>query len=213
MSKKYKDLKEKSKKTFEAHLVTLGDGQVGKTSIIIRYIDNSFSTNYLSTIGIDSKIKKVVLSNGEEIKVKISDTAGQERFKSIASNYMKKANGVVLVYDITSRASFQGIDKWISEISGDSTTLKPMILIGNKADMETGRVISVQEGEDLAKKYGEGIHFYETSCKTGDNVDKAISDLVNQIYNKFSGKTLNENNIEIKKDKNNEKDNQKKKCC
>ena len=193
-------------------ILTIGESGVGKTCILRRFVENKFLKNHLATIGIDFKTKNLIINN-QEIKLKIWDTAGQERFKSIASNYMKKANGVVLVYDITSRASFQGIDKWISEISGDSTTLKPMILIGNKADMETGRVISVQEGEDLAKKYGEGIHFYETSCKTGDNVDKAISDLVNQIYNKFSGKTLNENNIKIKKDKNNEKDNQKKKCC
>jgi small GTP-binding protein len=76
----------KKQRIFEAHIVTLGDGQVGKTSIILRYIDNSFTLNYLSTIGIDSKIKKVKLKNNEEIKVKISDTAGQERFKSTTPN-------------------------------------------------------------------------------------------------------------------------------
>ena len=211
MSKK-NNIKKDKHKIFEAHIVTLGDGQVGKTSIIIRYIDNSFSSNYLSTIGIDSKIKKVILSNGEEIKVKISDTAGQERFKSIASNYMKKANGVVLVYDITNEKSFQGIDKWISEISGDGNNLKPMILIGNKADMENNRAVSKQEGEDLAKKYCGGIHFYETSCKTGVNVDIAITDLVNQIYNKFSGNTIEENNIKIDKNKKDGNGQKKKKC-
>ena len=211
MSKKNNNKKEKQK-IFEAHIVTLGDGQVGKTSIIIRYIDNSFSVNYLSTIGIDSKIKKVNLSNGEEIKVKISDTAGQERFRSIASNYMKKANGVVLVYDITNEKSFHGIDKWISEISGDSNNVKPMILIGNKADMEDKRVVSKSEGEELAKKYCGGIHFYETSCKTGDNVDVAITDLVNQIYNKYSGNTIEENNIKINKN-NKDGNKEKKKCC
>ena len=211
MSKKNSNKKEKQK-IFEAHLVTLGDGQVGKTSLIIRYIDNSFSANYLSTIGIDSKIKKVNLANGEEIKVKISDTAGQERFKSIASNYMKKANGVVLVYDITNINSFKGIDRWISEISNDSNNAKPMILIGNKADMEDKREVSKKEGEELAKKYADGIHFYETSCKTGDNVDIAITDLVNQIYNKFSGNTLDNENIQINKNKNGS-GKEKKKCC
>ena len=211
MSKKNNNKKEKQK-IFEAHLVTLGDGQVGKTSIIIRYIDNSFSTNYLSTIGIDSKIKKVNLSNGEEIKVKISDTAGQERFKSIASNYMKKANGVVLVYDITNEKSFHGINNWIKEISGDSENTKPMILIGNKADMEEKRAVSKKDGEELAKKYGEGIHFYETSCKTGENVDIAITDLVNQIYNKFSGNNLEDSNIKIDKNKK-DQNKEKKKCC
>ena len=88
------------KRMFEADIVTLGEGQVGKTSIIIRYIDKKFSPNYLATIGIDSKVKKMTLPNGEEIKVKMFDTAGQERFKSITANYIKKANGILFVYDI-----------------------------------------------------------------------------------------------------------------
>ena len=198
-------------KQFEAHLITLGDGQVGKTSIILRYIDNTFTLNYLSTIGIDVKIKKVTLANGEEIKVKISDTAGQERFKSIASNYTKKADGVILVYDITSQKSFMDVDMWFAEINKRENT-KPIILIGNKSDMEEKRQVSTQEGIDWAKKYGEGVNFYETSCKTGDNIEKAVNDLVNQLYTKHSGNNLNEdNNIKINK-KNAKSDKKKKKC-
>ena len=209
MSKKTENKKSKQKQ-FEAHLVTLGDGQVGKTSIILRYIDNTFTLNYLSTIGIDVKIKKVTLANGEEIKVKISDTAGQERFKSIASNYTKKADGVILVYDITSQKSFMDVDNWFAEINKGENT-KPIILIGNKSDMEEKRQVSVQEGMDLAKKYGKGINFYETSCKTGDNIEKAVNDLVNQIYTKHSGNNLSEeNNITIDKKDVKKK---KKKCC
>ena len=192
-------------KMFEAHIVTLGDTKVGKTSLILRYIDNFFNLNYLSTMGIDSKIKKIKLSNNEEIKVKISDTAGQERFKSIASNYMKKANGIILVYDITDRMTFKNID---------SQNSKPIILIGNKSDKIEERCITQEEGEQLAAKCCGGIKFYETSCKSGENVEEAINNLVNDIYNKYSGNNLNDvdNNIKIEKDKKG-KEKGKKKCC
>ena len=205
--------KNEKKKMFEAHLVTLGDTKVGKTSLILRYIDNFFNMNYLSTIGIDSKIKKITLSNGEEIKVKISDTAGQERFKSIASNYMKKANGILLVYDITDKLTFDNINKWAEEINKDEEKTKPILLIGNKSDKSDERVVTKEEGEEFAKKCCGGIKFYETSCKTGENVEEAINDLVNQIYNKDSGNNLNDgSNIKIDKNKKgNEKE--KKKCC
>ncbi len=199
----------KKQRIFEAHIVTLGDGQVGKTSIILRYIENSFTLNYLSTIGIDSKIKKVKLKNNEEIKVKISDTAGQERFKSIASNYMKKANGILLVYDITNQKSFMDIDKWFSEINGEEN-IKPIVLIGNKSDMNEEREVSTEDGQNLAKKYGENVHFYETSCKTGENVNEAIDDLVNQVYDKYAKNNLNEgNNINLNEKQNRERG----KCC
>ena len=201
----------KAKKLFEAHIVTLGNGQVGKTSIILRYIDDTFSLNYLSTIGIDSKIKKINMPNGEQIKVKISDTAGQERFKSIASNYLKKANGILLVYDITCHESFVDINKWLEEINKEENT-KPMVLIGNKSDMEDKREVPNEEGMNFAKNVAKNIHFYETSCKTGENVEKAIMDLVNQIYNKYSGNSITEN-IEIKNDKNHKNGKEKKKFC
>ena len=204
----------KTKKLFEAHIVTLGNGQVGKTSIILRYIDDRFSANYLSTIGIDSKIKKIKMPNGEQIKVKISDTAGQERFRSIASNYLKKANGILLVYDITCHESFSDINKWLQEINKNEST-KPMVLIGNKSDLEEKREVPKEEGMGYAKNVAKNIPFYETSCKTGDNVDKAIMDLVNQIYNKYSSNKKIENieNIEIVKEKDNEDIKEKKKCC
>ena len=201
-------------KIFEAHIVTLGDSKVGKTSLILRYIDNFFNMNYLSTMGIDSKIKKIKLSNGEEIKVKISDTAGQERFKSIASNYMKKANGILLVYDITDSMSFKNIDRWADEINKDSQNTKPILLIGNKSDKDDERCISKEEGEKLAEKSCGGIKFFETSCKTGENVEEAINSLVNDIYNKYSGNNLNDvnNNIKIENDKKG-KEKENKKCC
>ena len=188
---------------FEVRLVTLGDSKVGKTSLILRYVDDEFNLNYLSTMGFDLKIKKIKLSNNKEVKVKIFDTAGQERFKSIASNYLKKAEGIILVYDITDRISFENIDNWVDDINKEGKNSKPIILIGNKSDKEDERAIKKDEGEKLAKNCCGGIKFYETSCQTGENVEKAINDLVNDVYNKYSGNIPEDkdNNLIIEKDR------------
>lgn len=200
-------------KKIEIHIVTLGDSQVGKTSLILRYTDNFFAEEYLTTVGIDLKFKKMQSPNGEELRVKISDTAGQERFKSIATNYLKKANGILLVYDITNKDSFKNIDTWANEITSEQSKHKPIILLGNKSDMNEKRVISKEKGEEFAKNCCGGIKFYETSCKTGENVEKAIDDLVFQIYNlKISGKnTEEEDKFKIKKEKKG-KEKKKSKC-
>ena len=185
------------KKIFDAQIITLGEGKVGKTSLIFRYIDNTFTLNYLSTIGIDSKVKKIKLQNGEDVKVKLFDTAGQERFKSITTNYIKKANGILLVYDITEETSFKKIETWYANLSGDSNNTLPIVLIGNKSDLEDDRAVSTEEGLELAKKLKIEKHFFETSCQSGQNVHEAINDLVQQIYDKFGNKTES-SNIEIK---------------
>ena len=199
---------------FEANIITLGEGKVGKTSLIFRYIDNSFSTTYLSTIGFDSKIKKKKLSNGEQVKIKIFDTAGEERFKSIATNYIKKANGIILVYDITDENSFKNIRKWYEALSEDSNNKSPVILIGNKIDLVNERKISKEDGDKLAKEFGNETEtlFYETSCKNGENVHKAIDDLVELIYKKYGNKG-NKSSFEIKEEGNDTKINKDKKCC
>jgi small GTP-binding protein len=199
---------DKKKKLFEAKIITIGDGQVGKSSLILRYVDNSFSTNYLSTIGVDSKYKKIKL-NGEEIKVKIFDTAGQERFRSITSDYIRKANGMLLVYDITHKPSYDNIENWINSLKEETgQKMIPTVLIGNKKDLAEERVITEEQGKELAKIYELENHFYETSCSTGENVQKAFSDLIEQIYNKNTNKTSNTNiKIDIKNK------NKKKKCC
>ena len=196
-----------------ANIITLGDTQVGKSSLMFQYTDKMFSQEYLTTIGVDLKYKELKLKNGEIIKVKIYDTAGQERFISIASNYLKKANGILLVYDITNESSYDNISNWLEQINSKSDNERPIILIGNKSDMVNERVISKEKGEELAKNCCGGINFYETSCKTGENVDEAINDLVYQIYNKYSGKNLNDTgNIKIDQGEKG-KGKKKKKCC
>ena len=203
---------DKKKKNNNVSLITLGEGQVGKTSIIYRYIDDTFTSNYLATIGIDSKFKKIKLASGEEIKVKILDTAGQERFQSIAANYIKKADGIVFVYDITKAYTFTNLEKWLSNID-EVANDKPCLLIGNKSDMNDKRAVSKEEGMEFTKKFKKETHFYETSCKTGENVDKAINDLVNQIYSKSLGNEQGKGGLQLEKDSKNDDKNKKRKCC
>ena len=203
---------DKKKKNNNVSLITLGEGQVGKTSIIYRYIDDTFTSNYLATIGIDSKFKKIKLASGEEIKVKILDTAGQERFQSIAANYIKKADGIVFVYDITKAYTFTNLEKWLSNID-EVANDKPCLLIGNKSDMNDKREVSKEEGMEFTKKFKKETHFYETSCKTGENVDKAINDLVNQIYSKSFGNEQGKGGLQLEKDSKNDDKNKKRKCC
>ena len=195
------------------NLITTGNGKVGKTSLILRYTEDYFSTNYLTTIGIDCKFKNEKLKNGEVITVKISDTAGQEKFRSIATNFLKKADGIILVYDITYKKSFENLNRWFKDIN-ENTTGMPIILLGNKMDLEENRAVSTEEGIEFAKKISEDIKFYEISCKTGENIKEAIKYLIEKIYKKYQGKNLVEDSIIIKKDHKNKKNKKdKKRCC
>ena len=183
----------KLKKKIEASIITLGNGQVGKTSLIIRFIENSFTFNYLTTIGIDSKFKNVKVLDDETIRVQLTDTAGQEKFSSLSYNYIKNSEGIIFVYDITNEESFKGISDWITKVDETVNITRPSILVGNKSDLEEKRIISTEEGRAFANQ--KGMHFFETSCQTGVNVGKAFMDLVQQIYEKkkSSGKTDDEN--------------------
>ena len=200
---------ENTKKQLEAKIITLGDSRVGKTSLIVQFIDNKFTANYLSTIGFDLKTKIIKLSNGLDIKLTIHDTAGQERFKSLSTNYIKKANGILLVYDVSEIKSFNNISNWMEEIENEVGNKIPIILVGNKSDLEDKRVVAKEEGQAVAKQYN--IKFYETSSKTGDNVEKCIMELTEEIFNKLKDRRNSLN--KIKNLDRNKKKNKKKECC
>ena len=179
----------------------------------MRYNDDNSSNNFLSTIGIDCKFKKEKLKNGEEITVKISNTVGQEKFRSLATNFLKKSDGIILVYDITYKNSFDSLNKWLNDIN-EKVKGMPILLIGNKKDLEENRQVSTEEGIEFVKKISEEVEFYETSCKTGENVKEAIRNFVEKIYEKYQGKDMVGNNIIIKKGYKNKKNkNDKKRCC
>ena len=198
-----------SKKLVELKILTLGDTSVGKSSFIIKFIDNRFSINYIATLGFDFKQKKLTI-NDETIRLKIFDTAGQERFKSISLNIIKKADGILLLYDIGNRDSFESVSNWIKSIREIGEEKVCIILIGNKCDLpEEKRKVSKEEGEDKANEYN--IPFFETSCKEGINVNEAFMKLSEEILKKnganiiTKGEKLSKENIK--------KDNEKSKNC
>ena len=160
------------------NIMILGNSKVGKTCFILRYTDNIFQEVYLSTIGIDFKTKTETVNN-KQYKIYLYDTTGQEKYKSIALNIIKNAQGIILMYDITDRKSFESIPDWIKSVKDAKGSNFPMILLGNKLDKEDVRVIKEKEGKELADEYK--IKFFETSNKTGINIQETGKALVNEI--------------------------------
>ena len=191
-------------------LMLLGDSQVGKSSLLLRLTGNQFNDSQLTTVGKESYIMQVNL-HGYELKMKIWDTAGQERFKSMSVQVIKTSDAVVLVYAINDRNSFNALDKWLLKISEASDiSKKPIIVIGNKSDLDDKRQVSYEEGENFAKN--KGYNFYETSAKTGENINEAFNDIFEQLYKILEGEITGRDKVNpgitlvIQKKK-------KKKCC
>ena len=195
------------------NIMILGNSKVGKTCFILRYTDNIFQEVYLSTIGIDFKTKTETVNN-KQYKIYLYDTTGQEKYKSIALNIIKNAQGIILMYDITDRESFESIPEWIKSIKDAKGSNFPMILLGNKLDKEDVRVIKEKEGKELADEYK--IKFFETSNKTGTNIQEAGMALVNEILkinNLENRENLMSNNNTRLSIKNTKVKKDSKRCC
>ena len=160
-------------------LLLIGEQAVGKSSLMNRYVDNVFEMNIMGTAGLDLK-KKIVEIKGEKIKIFIFDTAGQERFRSIAKNQYKKADGIIVIYDVTDRKSFESVNRWLDSIKTEIEGGTESLLIGNKIDLSSERVVSQKEGEDTAKS--NNIPFIETSAKESLNVKDAFLKVINSLY-------------------------------
>lgn len=151
-------------------LVFLGDESVGKTSIITRFMYDTFDETYKVTIGIDFVSKTMYLED-RIVRLQLWDTAGQERFRSLIPSYIRDSSVAIVVYDITNRASFLNADQWIEDIKAERGDDVVIMLVGNKTDLQGKRQVSVEEGEAKAKQLGgENIMFIETSAKGGFNV-------------------------------------------
>ncbi|CAN7005974.1 unnamed protein product [Brassica rapa subsp. trilocularis] len=165
-------------------LLLIGDSGVGKSCLLLRFSDGSFTTSFITTIGIDFKIRTIELDT-KRIKLQIWDTAGQERFRTITTAYYRGAMGILLVYDVTDESSFNNIRNWIRNIEQHASDNVNKILVGNKADMdESKRAVPTSKGQALADEYG--IKFFETSAKTNLNVEEVFFSIAKDIKQRLT---------------------------
>ena len=184
-------------------ILLLGDSTVGKTCFLLRYMDETFLDLHMATIGLDYRLKTMILEEQKIVKVQIWDTAGQDKFRAITRNYYKGANGIILIFDVTNIKSYENIKKWISEIKEEISNEVSIILIGNKIDNIKERKITREQGEKLANDIN--TTFFETSAKTGEGINESVFFLVKQIADKDPVIRNRGRNLKIK--------NKKKKCC
>lgn len=156
----------------------LGDITVGKTTLLLKYIDNFTPEIYISTLGVDYKTKNIVF-NGIKVSLQIWDTAGQERYKVITKSFVKGTDGIIFMYDITQKESFINIKKWIEETEGENPGDVKKIIVGNKIDKEEDRQVTDEMKEKLSKEVD--IDLIEVSAKKGIDVDKVFDILVEKI--------------------------------
>ena len=156
----------------------LGDITVGKTTLLLKYIDNFTPEIYISTLGVDYKTKNIVF-NGIKVSLQIWDTAGQERYKVITKSFVKGTDGIIFMYDITQKESFINIKNWIEETEGENPGEVKKIIVGNKIDKEEDRQVTDEMKEKLSKEVD--IDLIEVSAKKGIDVDKVFDILVEKI--------------------------------
>ena len=159
-------------------VLLLGNSNVGKSSLFLRFVDDIWNDTFVPTIGVDFKIKTLEI-DGKKIKMQIWDTAGQERFKNIIASYYRGAHGILLLYDVTDRESFKNLSNWLIEIEKNANKNVLKVLIGNKTDLEDKRIISYNQGKEFADTYG--LKYVETSAKKNLNVTEAFETLGREI--------------------------------
>jgi len=170
-------------------LLLIGDSGVGKTCLLFRFAEDKFNSAFISTIGIDFKIRTIDI-DGKKLKLQIWDTAGQERFRTITTAYYRGAAGIMLVYDVTSERSFENIKNWMRNIEEHAADDVEKMIIANKADNEENRVISKERGQTLALEHN--VCFFETSAKDGTNVEEAFTSIARTIKDALEEKRQEE---------------------
>lgn len=180
-------------------ILLIGDSGVGKSCLLVRFVEDKFSPSFITTIGIDFKIKTVDI-NGKKIKLQLWDTAGQERFRTITTAYYRGAMGIILVYDVTDERTFANVKQWFKTVNDHANDDAQLLLVGNKSDMDT-RLVSFEQGESLAKELG--IPFVESSAKDDTNVNEIFFTLARLIQEKINTNSIATNgngkdNVNIK---------------
>ena len=167
------------KDDFKLKIVVVGDSGVGKTNLIRRFIQDDFQSNSKATVGVEFFSKSFKM-NDNVFKIEIWDTAGQERYKSITAAYYKGAKGGLVVYDVTSKTSFDNVDNWVSEIKEKASTDMKTMMIGNKIDLKDERTVSTEEAMEKAKLLE--LPLMEASALDSTNVKQAFYDLLKEMY-------------------------------
>ncbi|MCK4480953.1 MAG: GTP-binding protein [Candidatus Lokiarchaeota archaeon] len=161
----------------------LGEANVGKTSLVYRFIENKFRESYKSTLGVNLLKKDMEIEGYGDVSAQIWDLGGQESFRSLRSLYLEGANGAFVVYDMTSKKTFEKIDEWVHDFR-DAREDAPIILIGNKSDLEKQIKITESESREYANTNNLGMVI--TSAKTGQNVEEAFTELTKKILDQIS---------------------------
>ena len=194
----------------------IGDSSVGKTSILLKYIDHQFPEVHISTIGVEYKVKTLTIDE-KKVVLRIWDTSGEERYRSITRNFYRNANGILFIFDITKKESFDNIKNWLLDSQIIETKVIRM-LIGNKIDLEKQRKIEKEIIENYAER--KVMKYFETSAKEGTNIDIIFMELAKQIlsskteediiddYNDYSY-----NNSSFNLSNESEKQKKKRQCC
>mmetsp|Transcript_2376 Transcript_2376/g.2437 ORF Transcript_2376/g.2437 Transcript_2376/m.2437 type:complete len:216 (-) Transcript_2376:46-693(-) len=167
-------------------IVLIGDTSVGKSSLLVRFSDDQFSDTYVTTIGVDFRFKTMIVKE-KIVKVQIWDTAGQERYRSITNAYYRGAEAIIIVFDLSSKDSFNHIQGWIDEISKYTGPSVFKLILGNKCDLENPEVTK-KDIEDLEKKLD--VKIFEVSAKLSDNVDIAFRHVVESLIQKSNSVQL-----------------------
>lgn len=161
-------------------LLLIGDSGVGKSCLLLRFADHTYTESYISTIGVDFKIRTIEL-DGKTIKLQIWDTAGQERFRTITSSYYRGAHGIIVVYDVTDSESFNNVKTWLNEIDRYACENVNKLLVGNKSDLVNKKAVNYDTAKAFADKLS--IPFLETSAKSALNVETAFLTMAAEIKN------------------------------
>ncbi|GJJ12259.1 GTP-binding protein of the rab [Clathrus columnatus] len=167
-------------------LLLIGDSGVGKSCLLLRFADDTYTESYISTIGVDFKIRTIELE-GKTVKLQIWDTAGQERFRTITSSYYRGAHGIIVVYDVTDNDTFTNVKQWLQEIDRYASEGVNKLLVGNKSDLTSKKVVEYTVAKEFTEQLG--IPFLETSAKNSTNVEQAFLTMAKQIKDRMGATT------------------------
>lgn len=170
-------------------LLLIGDSGVGKSCLLLRFADDTYTDSYISTIGVDFKIRTIELE-GKVVKLQIWDTAGQERFRTITSSYYRGAHGIIVIYDVTDKDTFTNVKQWLQEIDNFACEGVNKLLVGNKCDLTNKKVVDANVAQEFADSLG--IPFLETSAKNATNVEQAFLRMAKEIKDRMGNSQVSQ---------------------